>query len=271
MCRGFTLLEILITMMILIVGLLPIFALFPLGHQRTREVIRDTYSAIIVEQVQDALELGIERLRVTTASGERGFIFLGEGVETLLEEQGKSLPTDITNEDGDPPSIDTSAHYWVRLPAPGEKYLYPRYNPSVYRLEGYVKIEKKGGGLVDDYTHPKAKKVFPLGWRLRKLAEGIDPDDPTRTVSDAEKEEAETDPYATYGYAFIIEEAKIDTNGDGTPDSYSPHHNIFRVTLFIYRNFRVVEERFFGAGNDAGGYAHRNHKPVRFFQFLISY
>lgn len=269
MCRGFTLLEILITMMILIIGLLPIFALFPLGHERTREVIRDTYSAIIVQHVQDAIELGLERMRVTTGSGERGFVFLGEGVETLLREQGKSLPKDLTYEDGDPPSIDTSAHYWVRLPSPGEEFFYPRSNPSQYRLEGYVEIEE-GGHLVKDYTHPKAKKVFPLGWRLRSLADGIDPDDPTRAVSDKEKEEAKIDPYASYGYAFLIKEAKIDTDGDGNPDSYSPHHNIFRVTVFIYRNFEAVE-RIFEAGNEARAYSHRNHKPVRFFQFLVSY
>jgi hypothetical protein len=257
-------------MMILIVGLLPIFALFPLGHQRTAEVMRDTYSAIIVQQVQSALELGITRLRVTLDTGERGFVFLGEGVETLLQEQGKQLPRDLTYDDGNPPSVDTSADYWVRLPSGNEKFLYPRYNPSKFALDGYVKITTPSGATVDDLTHPMTKKVFPLGWRLRRLAEGTDPDNPMRTVSDSEKEEARNDPYPSYGYAFLIEEAKIDTNGDGVPDSFSPMHNIFLVTVFIYRNFSALKE-LFAAGNDDQAFNHRNHKPVRYFQFLISY
>ncbi|MCX7703153.1 MAG: type II secretion system GspH family protein [Planctomycetota bacterium] len=270
MRHGFTLLEVLITMMILIIGLLPIFALFPLGHQRTAEVMRDTYAAIIVQLVQGALEVGITRLRVTLDSGERGFVFLGDGVETLLQEQAKTLPRDLTYDDGSPPSVDTSAAYWIRLPAPGEKFLYPRFDPSRYALEGYVKTTSPTGAPVDDLTHPMTKKVFPLGWKLRKLAEGVDPDDPTRSVSDKEKKEAENDPYSSYGYAFLIEEAMIDTNGDGTPDSYSPLHNIFEVTVFIYRNFGALNELFL-SGQDAQAFQHRNHKPVRYFKFLISY
>jgi len=263
MRRGFTILEILITLLILVVGLLPIFALFPLGQQRAAEVTRDCYASLIVQGVRDSIELALAKARVTFTNGTRGFVYMGEGVRELLAEQGKSLPSDLTYDDGDDPSIDESAHYWVKLPTGNEKFLYPRHRPNQYAFEGYVN---------NDSFHPKVRKVFPMGYRIKQIAEkGKDPDDPYRKISDKERQEAKDDPLPGYSYAFLIREAKKDTNDDGVPDTLiSSDHNIYLVTVFIYRNFRKVEN-WLSRNREDLAFKLREHRPYRVYSFYVTH
>ncbi len=59
--RGFTLIEILIAMSVLVVGLVGILALFPVGLNATKKAIEDTNAAMIAESVYGSLRAAAQR------------------------------------------------------------------------------------------------------------------------------------------------------------------------------------------------------------------
>ncbi len=239
--RGFTIVEILIAMTVLSVGLLGILAVFPAGIKKTAEVVQDTYSAMITESVRNAVELGLQHARIDDG-GDKGFIYTGEGVQALLDEEGGTLPIDITTLDGNGPSIDKTADYWVKLPYDSDKvFLYPRPDPTSYEM-----------GPDTALNQPPVQRVFPCGTDILKIAR-----DPG--LSTIEREEALRDVYQQYSYAFTLKEAKAaDPTG----------HSLYELTILIYRNFPV---RFFRDGNDAAGYQDRNHQYVKKFKTYVTY
>ena len=243
--KGFTIVEILIAMVVLSLGLLGILGVFPVGIKKTAEIVEDSNAAIIAESVQNAIELALGNARIDDGV-DKGFVFLGEGVDALMEQKGHILPVDITTLDGTPPSINKAADYWVKLPYGAmEAYLYPRPDPTTYEVGPYT-----GKNL------PPVTRVFPCGAQIAKNAT-----DPGLTL--VEREEAARDPYSQYSYAFIIKEAKV-----GDPPAYTPEHSLYELTVYIYRNFPT---RLFDQGNDTGGFASPRHQPVKIFKTLVSY
>jgi len=236
---GFTIMEILIAMVVLSLGLLGILGVFPAGIKKTAEIVEDTNAAMIVESVRNSIELGLKRARIDDGT-DKGLIFLGEGVEALMEEKGHVLPIDITTLDGTPPSINKAADYWVKIPyGSDDSYLYPRIDSSVYTAGPYT-----------TRNLPPVKRVFPCGSQIRKDAKN-----PGLTL--VEREEAIKDPFTQYSYAFIIKKAK-----DTTTDS------LYDVTIFIYRNFPGA---LFAQGNDTAGFASGRHQPIKIFKTLVAY
>lgn len=243
--KGFTIIEILIAMVVLSLGLLGILGVFPAGIKKTAEIVEDSNAAMIAESSRNAMELALQNARIDDGA-DKGFIYLGEGVDALMEERGNVPPVDITLLDGTPPSINKAADYWVKLPYNnGEEYLYPRFDPTIYAV----------GAFTADNL-PPVKRVFPCGAQILK-----DVNDPGLTTD--ERKEAERDPYSQYSYAFIVREAKV-----GDPPAYTTMHSLYEVTIYIYKNF---PSNLFDMGNDAAGFANSRHQPVKIFKTLISF
>jgi len=264
MRRGMTLLEILIALIVLVIGILPIFALFPLGQQRAVEVMRNTYVSIVANSVRDALKLGLSRMRFNLG-GEEGFVYMGPGVDEELKEEGRTYPADLTYDDGDPPKINPAAAYWVRLPRGRQVFMFPRRDPKEPASCDFPGFMTDEHGSVDT-THPKTERVFHLGWwqwRVRKMRPGDrDPVDPNRTLTKKEIEDAKRDPLAAFSYAFRIMEAYKDTNNDGKPDTpVSSDHTAYTVTVYVYYGFRGVED-LIKKGQKERAFRLRRHRPV---------
>jgi len=82
---GFTLMEILIAMGVLLVGLAGILALFPTGLNAARQAMEDTNSALIAESVYAALRASAQRTAPydgSTGSGKMVFFFDGINTST---------------------------------------------------------------------------------------------------------------------------------------------------------------------------------------------
>jgi prepilin-type N-terminal cleavage/methylation domain-containing protein len=239
--KGFTIVEILIAMTVLSIGLLGILAVFPAGIKKTAEVVEDTYAAMITESVRNAVELGLQHARIDDGS-DKGFVYVGEGVQALLDETGDALPIDITTLDGNGPTIDRTADYWVKVPYDSDKvFLYPRPDPTSYEM-----------GADTAQNQPPVQRVFPCGVDIVKTARDA-------SLSTVEREEALKDVYQQYSYAFTLKEAKA-----ADPTS----HSLYELTILIYRNFPT---RLFREGNDAAGYQDRNHQPVKKFKTYVTY
>jgi len=273
MRRGLTLLEILVALVVLIIGILPIFALFPLGQQRAVEVMRNTYVSIIVHSVRDALKLGMSRMHLNLGT-EEGFVYMGPGVAEELKEEGRNFPSDMTYEDGDPPKIETAAAYWIRLPQGKQVFMFPRRDPkdpTSCDFPGFV----TGASGTPDTTHPKTERVFHLGWwqwRVRNMHPGDrDPDDPARTLTKKEIEDAKRDPLSAYSYAIRIMEAYKDTNGDGKPDTpVTSDHTAFTVTIYVYFGFRGVENLISKGRKDMAFQLRRHHPVAPPYHFILT-
>jgi len=56
---GFTLIEILIALVVLLVGIVGILALFPVGIESTRTAVQDSHAAILAESIHHAIVIGM--------------------------------------------------------------------------------------------------------------------------------------------------------------------------------------------------------------------
>ncbi len=242
--KGFTIVEILIAMVVLSLGLLGILGVFPVGIKQTAKIVQDSNAAIIAESVRNSIEMSLQSTRIEDDT-DRGFVYLGEGVKALLEEKGLSLPVDVTSLDGNPPSINKTADYWVKLPQGEKKYLYPRSNPAVFEMGDYTANKL-----------PPVKRVFPCGANITKQCYDS-------SLTRDEREEALKDPFPQYSYAFIIREAKV-----GHPPAFMPGHSLYELTILIYRNFPLAA---FKSGNDLAGFANNRHQPIETFKTLVSF
>ncbi|MFH1422678.1 MAG: prepilin-type N-terminal cleavage/methylation domain-containing protein [Planctomycetota bacterium] len=257
---GFTVLEILIALVVLSFGLLGILAVFPIGIQKTGEVIQDTISAIVAESVRDSIELGLNRARIMDENENIGFIYLGEGVKKLLEDEKKSLPAHINNIANIALDYDKTAAYWVQLPiGKDKKYLYPRKDSNDFEI---------GPRTPAPRNNPRVLRVFPVGADVLKIVDGIDPDDKSVKLTPTERRDAERDPIHHYSYAFTLEEAMIDTNGDDIPDSTSSDHSLYKLIIYVYRNFPA---ELLKKGNQDAAFANHNHQPIQIFTYLVSF
>jgi type II secretory pathway pseudopilin PulG len=261
---GFTIVEILIGLVVLSIGLLGILAVFPAAIKKTSEVVQQTTAAMIAESVRSSVELGLHKARVTDGT-DLGFVYLGEGVKKLVEDAGKTLPRDITDLDGTAHQVDKTAPYWVLLPRgegkPGEskRFLYPRSDPNIYDMSSRTPAP---------YNNPRVLKVFPLGEEVLKIRQGKAPDNSSRIPTTAERQDAEKDPLPQYSYAFTLEEARIDKDGDKALDSYPEDPSLYKLTIYVYRNFPID---LISAGNQDAAFASPNHQPVQTFTFLVAF
>lgn len=97
---GFTLVEILIAMTVLLVGLVGILALFPVGLDATRKAIEDSNAAFIAESAYAGLRASVKQMTTTNLS------YFHDGIPTpattyniqSLDADGKSFG--IPQQDG---------------------------------------------------------------------------------------------------------------------------------------------------------------------------
>jgi prepilin-type N-terminal cleavage/methylation domain-containing protein len=74
--RGFTLVEILVSLTILIVGVVGILTLFPAGINSTRLAIEDTYAAMVAESAYSSLRASVQKM----APGDP-LVFFHDGID----------------------------------------------------------------------------------------------------------------------------------------------------------------------------------------------
>src|SRR5437899_3395064 len=96
--RGFTLIEILIAMVVLMVGLLGILAVFPTAMRSATRAVEDTYCAAISQSVVDAIHMGLRSMHGRFDDGNAYFIFDHDGVVQLEPDRTGSALTSFDME-----------------------------------------------------------------------------------------------------------------------------------------------------------------------------
>src|SRR5579864_7146498 len=96
--RGFTILEILIAIVILVIGISGIVALFPTAIESGNQTVQDSYAAAITQSVVDAIAVGVResRYRVLDASQRPWsyFILDHDGVYDAMVPSPQAYKTD---------------------------------------------------------------------------------------------------------------------------------------------------------------------------------
>ena len=251
---GFTLMEILISMTILMIGMLPMMAVFQTAMNSLNRAIEDTYSAAIAQSVVDAVRVGLKDMKVEHPDGTRFFIFdhdgwtssgsgaSGDDGRTQLEKDRTGAgpvrisEIDISSEQNKGALL--ARDYVILLPAEteteadprggqarGAAYLYPRPMGAGPRERAkYVDYNIRAA----DGTNVKASKVriervYDLGERLARSAMKV---------------EAE-DTFAQYSFAFTIRTAKAQDLLTPTvsTSAQKPLRGLYELDVRVYRNF----------------------------------
>jgi len=236
---GFTLMEILIAMTILMVGLIPMLAVFRTALFNLNRSIEDTYAAAIAQSVLDAIRLGLTEQKVELADGTKFFIFDHDGSEHMTpDRRGILLTADLAN----PANAQAllARDYAILLPnmttdreastvggtEVGRKLLYPRKTAggttrpyAEYNSERIVGSD----GVAIVSRRVKVEKVYQLGATLKNSTLAIE----------------QTDSYQQYGFAFTIQAAKSQDPNNPTPLLRNQRltSGLYQVTIMIYRNF----------------------------------
>lgn len=232
---GFTLLEILISMVILMVGLLGILAVFPTAMRAAARAVEDTYAASIAQSVIDSIHLGMRTAHARFDEQRAFFLLDHDGVKDLEDDRGGLL----ANMDIESPQawdqllprdycIRLPAHTELETPTRGKAYLFPRERPEHNAQgKGTVKVRGPNGDKLE------VKKVYELGKKMGKEEPGKDP----------EKLAVERrDPYPQYGFAFTIRRTKAPNPLNPEPNltTVAPAKEVmlYEVVVMIFRNFR---------------------------------
>jgi type II secretory pathway pseudopilin PulG len=302
---GFTILEILIAIVVLVLGITGIIALFPTAIESGNKTVEDSYAAAITQSVVDALTVGIRESRYPTRQGAttfRYFIFNHDGVvdqapltpgsfdaAAQSNGQGALWRRDFTII---LPTATVAGGNTDALKEPNFIYPVPTYldpvamqddsqrdgDPGLNQRKGnklsslaltdnldvgFQRNASTGGALV-----PWISRVYHLG-RYRTPPQGqtlpVPPGSTTPmlagdirmeylgesvTISGNQQQAVAVDPYPSYGFAFTLQRARIDTAGGGTggtqpdgritstgtnPDQYSD--SLYTLRVMIFKNF----------------------------------
>jgi prepilin-type N-terminal cleavage/methylation domain-containing protein len=254
---GFTLMEILISMTILMVGMLPMMAVFQTAMHSLNRAIEDTYSAAIAQSVVDAIRIGLKDMKVEHKDGTRFFIFDHDGwtssaasgdndPRTQLERDRagagpiKIAEIDISSEQHRDALIQRD--YVILLPNAtdvepdprggqrGAAFLYPRpvgASPRQRAQPVEYNIRASDGTNVKA-TKIKIERVYELGEALAKSAMKVETEDT----------------FAQYSFAFTIRTAKAQELLTPTvnPAAQKPLGGLYELDVRIYRNFAPAVE-----------------------------
>ena len=203
--KGFTLLEILLALTILLIGIVGVLALFPVALRNSKASFEDSVAAMIAENVHASLVGSLRRAPVCqqgssyTADPTRLFYFYCEGA-AIAPNGGIDLP-------------DFTAAFWtsyLAIPMPA----FP--GPGIAANTFYYPPDEKAG--LDDFsTLPAvaASRVIPLGrdWvadRAHNIPGPI----------------GATDSYRQYSFNMILIHAGSNLN-----------ERLLQVTIRIFRNY----------------------------------
>ncbi len=234
---GFTLIEILIALVILMVGLIGILAVFPAAIQSANKTVEDTYAASIAQSVGDAIRMGLEDTPIRNASGETiGFILYHDGERwngsTWLDGE---RPLDADRRSGflrdalDPAKAGQlqAKPYAVFLPLPGERtgFVYPReslpQDNASRKAKRTVRATRFDKGRARQVDVVEVKTVYRLG-RTFGTAPGAG-------------EEEGRDPYPQYSFSFTIEPATGPDPANPSVKQVIP--GLYLIVIKVYRNF----------------------------------
>lgn len=104
--RGFTLIEILIAIVVLVLGITGIVALFPTAIESGNQTVEDTYAATITQSVVDSISVGIRESRYSHRSAGTNRVW----TYFLMNHDGVLFEAVETPED----YADTAAKLWAR-------------------------------------------------------------------------------------------------------------------------------------------------------------
>jgi hypothetical protein len=243
---GFTLMEILIAMTVLMIGLLPMLAVFKTALNNLNRAIEDTYSASIAQSVFDAIRLGLKDMKVEQDAGTpsewKFFILDHDGVKDLDGDRQSNLLKDISNPANRNQLL--TRDYCIVLPSRPDEgsgtgstastiFLYPRKSPSGRpRMVDYHPDEKFEGPDGKTYTRKRMKveTVYQLGQKLKlkKDEDGKDKDEARLRIE-------ENDPYTQYGFAFTIRKTRAPK--PDVPATREYLDGLYEVIVRVYRNF----------------------------------
>jgi hypothetical protein len=246
---GFTLMEILIAMTVLMIGLLPMLAVFKTALNNLNRAIEDTYSASIAQSVFDAIRLGLKDMKVEhdpgTPSEWKFFILDHDGVKDLEDDRGGNLLKDFSSAANRSQLL--TRDYVIVLPSRASEgagtevskaFLYPRRNANDNASRKPVEYVTSQITGADGKTHEskkvKVEAVYALG---KKLKEKKDEDGKDKDAARLKVEE--NDPYGQYSFAFTIRKSKAPNPAAPTSNARTQEllDGLYEVVVRVYRNF----------------------------------
>lgn len=257
--RGFSLVEILIAITILMIGLCGIFAVFPAATQALSEVERDTYAPIIAESVKASIEVGMESLKGIDEGGNEFFCYMGEGVPDNQRTPWKNYNSRNYRNIGYLQKLDS----YVKIPKQVDvEYCVPKPTSTHRRADGSIKylvIDKKVTGT------PVIDRVFHLGEKYERILEDAKEGHVDKNA--VEVTEAARDSYRHYSYAFTIKRVLMPRD----------RSELLYVQVFVYKNFpetvngkKITSLREDELTHFMKGRLKRNFTPVFVYSFYLA-
>ena len=223
---GFTLLEILIAMVILMVGLLGILAVFPTAMRSASRAVEDTYCASIAQSVVDAIHLGLRSAHATTEAGNSYLILDHDGVRDLdTDRKNGTFQNFVIDKDTSYQKVATR-DYCITLPPinlTGAPYLYPRKKNDPPRKPPNMNAQGPNGKKME------VTQTYKLGKDFGK----------DQSMSQAARDLEAKDPYPQYSFAFTIRPCKgpDPTRPTVNVNQQQPIAGLYEVVVMVYRNF----------------------------------
>lgn len=219
--RGMTLIEILLSLIILVLGMVGILALFPAALQQSVESVEDTSAGMVAESVAHALATGMRFSNYNSGTQQWEVVLshdLGSGTSPNVTSNSKSKYTFALPKL--PIPLDPSKE-WFHYPSDG-----PPPNPL-----------DSGKPVPISYEPEKDTKcVFNLAV-----------DDWAKATTDKVKNEFDnTDAYGQFGFAFDIRnvsstlEYKLSLKNPGTGNNYTvaeiqPDCKMYEFRIYVFR------------------------------------
>ncbi|RME03004.1 MAG: hypothetical protein D6805_08085 [Planctomycetota bacterium] len=244
---GFTILEILIAIVILVVGILGIMAIFPKAIDTASKSVEETYAGIIAQSVIDSVKLGIRETKVTKAGTDTAyFILQHEGVPDLDTLKNK----DYTQE-----NVVAGLKCTILMPVGTNKgFLYPKTLKTPLKASVQDDDRVKYNTYISDIyafgTRPAGQGQTVGVSYLQNILQGQGSLN-TGPQAQLEKLLVRKDPYLFYGFTLYIRRSTLNN-----PNQLSD--NLYRIEVGIYRNW----------WNRQG---HKNNKPKHSFIYQISF
>ena len=144
---AFTIIEILIAIVVLVLGISGIIALFPTAIDSGNQTVEDSYAAAITQSVMDAISVGVRESRYTLTTGtpgdERNWTFFIFDHEQFLGfwMTNTIIPLDIAYLDADGVVVST----YTMAPLDTRSGRYMSRAPSLYAIEVNADVWKELG------------------------------------------------------------------------------------------------------------------------------
>ncbi|MEE8143529.1 MAG: hypothetical protein V3T77_10555 [Planctomycetota bacterium] len=262
--QGFTILEILLAVAILVIGLFGVLALFLAAIESGKATIQDTNAILIAQSVEQTLRQGLQHRKAQNKSGQREFfIFEHKGLY-----KHSALPDRLPRKIAD---ARPGADYFILLPSieartkspmprdrayeQGSIFIYPETDGKSWEMEidGYtVDYEDDSGSMPNGNGDPKKADDDGDDWQEEGLPYPTHVIHATYNVSSTllpqseyDDEEGELgnvaqDPFHQYSFAFAIRRAYHDASlGVEMPTDrrFIPANELFEVQILVFRSF----------------------------------